>query len=239
MRVLFLVSGVYPHYMGGVSTWADQLVRGMGEHEFHVVSVVSNPHVEVRYALPSNVKEIITVPLWGTEKPEEYLPGSLSETLRNRWRTTEGTVRADFVHHFETFLEEVKVATPAPPRLAEALYGMHRFLLDHDFRGTMRSRAVWDSFRGMLDRDPLLASMDLYEAIDTLRSLGRYLRVLNVRPPAADIAHAAIASVAGLIGIMAHMEDGTPNILTEHGVYVRERMLDLINQPISPRARVF
>ena len=83
MRVLFLVSGVYPHYMGGVSTWADQLLRGMGEHEFHVVSVVSNPHVEVRYKLPPNVKEIITIPLWGTEKPEEYLPGSPLATLRN------------------------------------------------------------------------------------------------------------------------------------------------------------
>ena len=239
MRVLFLVSGVYPHYMGGVSTWADQLVRGMREHEFHVVSVVSNPHVEVRYALPSNVKEIITVPLWGTEKPEEYLPGSLSGTLRNRWKTTERTVGRDFIPHFENFLQQVKVATPVPERLAEALYGMHRFLLEHDFRGTMRSRAVWDSYRAVLREDPLLASMDLYEAIDTLRSLGRYLRVLNVRPPKADVAHSAIASVAGLVGIMAHMEDGTPNILTEHGVYVRERMLDLINQAISPRARIF
>src|SRR2546428_6179013 len=111
----------------------------MREHEFHVVSVVSNPHVEVRYALPSNVKEIITVPLWGTEKPEECLPGSLSGTLRNRWRTTEGAIRAEFVPHFETFLQQVKVAAPIPQRLAEALYGMHQFLLRRDFRTTMRS----------------------------------------------------------------------------------------------------
>ena len=239
MRVLFLVSGVYPHYMGGVSTWADQLLRGMGEHEFHVVSVVSNPHVEVRYKLPRNVKEIITIPLWGTEKPEEYLPGSPLATLRNGWRTSEVAVRTDFVPHFESFLRQVKVAAPAPERLAEALYGMHRFLVGHDFRGTMRSRALWDSFRALLEEDPLLASMDLYEAINTLRSLSRYLRVLNVRPPEVDVAHSAIASVAGLIGIIAHMEYGTPNSLTEHGVYVRERMLDLINQPLSPAARVF
>ncbi len=239
MRILFLVSGVYPHYMGGVSTWADQLLRGLGEHEFHVVSVVSNPHVEVRYAIPPNVREIVTIPLWGTEKPEEYLPGSPGLTLRNAWRTTEGSVRTDFVPHFESFLRQVKVAAPAPERLAEALYRMHGYLMEHDFRRTMRSRAVWNSFRGLVEEDPLLASLDLYEAISTLRSIGRYLRVLNVRPPEVDVAHSAIASVAGLVGIMAHLEYGTPNILTEHGVYVRERMLDLINQPLSPAARVF
>src|SRR3989442_5227610 len=115
MRVLFLVSGVYPHYMGGVSTWADQLVRGMPEHEFHIVSVVSNPHVEVRYPLPSNVKEMILVPLWGTEKPEEYPPGSLSGTLRNRWRTTHGPDRGRLEPHFHSFPPPAKVAAPLPP----------------------------------------------------------------------------------------------------------------------------
>jgi glycosyltransferase involved in cell wall biosynthesis len=75
--------------------------------------------------------------------------------------------------------------------------------------------------------------MDHYEAVNTLRTLGRYLKVLAVPVPRADLCHSAIASVAGLIGIVAKFKYGTPNILTEHGVYYRERMLDLLNQPLQ------
>ncbi|MEK6851196.1 MAG: DUF3492 domain-containing protein, partial [Candidatus Thermoplasmatota archaeon] len=239
MRVLFLVSGVYPHYMGGVSTWADQLVRGLPEHEFHVVSVVSNPHVEIRYALPRNVTEVVALPLWGTERPEEYLEKGPGKTVRHALGTTEDRVRRGFVPPFEAFLAEVRVARPNVDRLGEALYGMHVFLRDHDFRATIRSRAVWEAFANVFTADPLLATLDLYEAINTLRSIGRYLRVLNYRPPKTDLAHSAIASIAGIIGIMAHFEHGTPNILTEHGIYVRERLLDLVNQPVSFPARIF
>ena len=239
MRVLFLVSGVYPHYMGGVSTWADLLVNGLSEHEFHIVSVVSNPHVEVRYKLPKNVKQLITIPLCGTERPEEYLPGSPISTVSKALHTTEGAIRRDFIGHFEEFFDQVKLAAPKPDGLAEAMYGMHVFLRDHDFRLAMHSRSLWDSYAALLQADPMLSTLSLYEAINILRTIGRYLFALNIRPPETDLAHSAIASIAGIVGAMAHMEYGTPNILTEHGIYVRERMLDLINQPLSFPVKVF
>ncbi len=239
VRVLFLVSGVYPHYMGGVSTWADQLVTRMPEHQFFVVSVVSNPHVEVRYRLPPNVRGLVTVPLWGSERPEEYLPATLRGTLGRAARTTEGTVRRHFLPPFATFFEQAKRGAPSPEKFGEALYAMHLYLREYDFRATVRSRALWDAYRGYLREDALLSTLDLNEAISLLRTLTRYLRVLCVRPPKTDLAHSAIASVAGLVGVLAHLEHGTPNVLTEHGIYIRERLLDLINQPLSFPAKAF
>jgi len=239
VRVLFLVSGVYPHYMGGVSTWADQLVRGLPEHDFHIVSVVSNPHVEVRYPLLPNVKGLTTVPLWGTERPEEYLPGSFPRTIVRVGGTSAAAIRRDFLPAFETFFREAARGAPRPAVLGEALYAMHVFLRDHDFLATVRSHALWDSYRALLAEDPLLSTLDLYEAVNLLRTLVRYLRILLVRPPKADLAHAAIASVAGIVGVIAHLEHGTPNLLTEHGIYIRERLLDLLNQPLSAPAKVF
>ena len=239
MRVLFLVSGVYPHYMGGVSTWADQLIRGLPEHEFHIVSVVSNPHVEVRYPLPENVKGLTTVPLWGTERPEEYLPGSFRRTMSRVGHTTDRAVRQGFLSAFEVFFRETKQGAPHPERLGEAAYSIHMFLRDHDFLATVRSRVLWDAFRGLLAEDPLLSTLDLYEGVNLLRTLVRYLRILAVRPPETDLAHSAIASVAGLVGVLANLEYGTPNLLTEHGIYIRERLLDLLNQPLSEPAKVF
>ncbi|MFQ5884863.1 MAG: GT4 family glycosyltransferase PelF, partial [Thermoplasmata archaeon] len=88
----------------------------------------------------------------------------------------------------------------------------------------------------MLENE-FLSSLNMYQSINLLRTLGRFLRVLAYRPERTDLCHSAIASVTGLMGIMAHYEYGTPNILTEHGVYYRERLLDLINQPLQFQAK--
>jgi glycosyltransferase involved in cell wall biosynthesis len=239
MRVLLLLSGVYPHYVGGVSTWADQLISSLSEHEFHLVSVVSNPHVELRYVLPPNVKEVVTVPLWGTELLEEYLPGSPRSATLKRLRTTEARVRDGFVPNFETFVRQVKLGAPRPGVLGDSIYRMHTFLLEHDFTTTMRSRSLWRSYIALLREDPILSTLNLQEAVTILRLLARHLRVLNIRPPRADLSHSAIASSVGLIGVVARHAFGTPNVLTEHGVYIRERLLDLINQPLAFPVKVF
>src|SRR2546428_4615437 len=239
MQVLFLVSGVYPHYVGGVSTWADQLITALDEHDFHIVSVVSNPHVELRYVLPPNVKQVVTVPLWGTELVEEFLPSSPRRAIAKRLRTTDASVRDGFVPHFVSFMRQIKVAAPQPGILGQAIYGMHTFLLDHDFMRTIRSKAVWDSYLAVLRDDPILSTLNLQEAIAILRVVARYLRVLNVPPPRADFSHSAIASVVGMLGVVAHHAYGTRTVLTEHGVYFREQLLNGINQPLAFPAKGF
>jgi len=39
MRVALLTEGCYPFVTGGVSTWCDQLVRGLPEHQFIAIAI--------------------------------------------------------------------------------------------------------------------------------------------------------------------------------------------------------
>ncbi|MFQ6128791.1 MAG: GT4 family glycosyltransferase PelF [Thermoplasmata archaeon] len=237
MRVLFLVSGVYPHYMGGVSTWSDLIVNGISEVDFKIVSVVSNPHVEVRYRLPSNVKEVITIPLWGSERPEEYNHVSSLKFLSGSLRTTNPSIRKYFLPYFHDFLKEITTGSENMDLLGESLYGMHQFLRDHDFKKCFQSMPLWECFNSLLQESEFFSLLNMYQSVNLLRTMGRFLRVLVYRPEKVDLCHSAIASVAGIVGVMAHYEYGTPNILTEHGVYYRERLLDLINQPLQFQAK--
>ncbi|MFQ6061544.1 MAG: GT4 family glycosyltransferase PelF, partial [Thermoplasmata archaeon] len=238
MRVLFLVSGVYPHYMGGVSTWSDLLVNGLSDVEFHIVSVVSNPHVEIRYTLPPNVKEVVAIPLWGSERPEEYNHVSPLMFLSSTLKTTNSAIRKYFLPFFHDFLREVIAGGEDSKFLGDSLYGMHQFLREHDYKKCFQSPPVWECFSSLMQENEFLSTLNMYQSINLLRTLGRFLRVLSYRPGRMDLCHSAIASVAGLIGVMAHYEHGTPNILTEHGVYYRERLLDLINQPLQYQAKI-
>lgn len=239
MRILFLVSGVYPHYMGGVSTWADLLVTSLPEFEFEIVSVVSNPHVELRYKLPKNVVGLHTIPLWGSERPEEYNHISLFKFMAKSYRTTDKVISEHFLPHFSTFLEQASSGAKDAGSLGRALYGMHDYFSRYDYKKTMQARDTWNTFIDLLKSNKLYRDIDHYEAVNTLRTMGRYLKVLAVPVPRTDLCHSAIASVAGIIGIIAKFKYGTPNILTEHGVYYRERMLDLLNQPLNLANKTF
>ncbi|UCG68594.1 MAG: GT4 family glycosyltransferase PelF [Thermoplasmata archaeon] len=239
MRAYFLVSGVYPHYLGGVSTWSDQIVNGLPDVEFDIVSIVSNPHVEIRYKLPPNVKEIVTIPLWGAERPEEYNHVNPLRFLSNSLNTGNSSIRKYFVPYFGDFIEEIVAGGNDSRLLGDSFYGMHQFARDHDYKKCIQSEPVWECFSSIIKEDEFLSKLNMFQSINILRTLGRFLRVLAFKPKKMDLCHSAIASVAGLVGIMAHYEYDTPNILTEHGVYYRERLLDLINQPLQFQAKFF
>ncbi|KIX78451.1 hypothetical protein SF23_06510, partial [Streptomyces sp. MBRL 10] len=64
-----LTEGTYPHVHGGVSTWCDQLVRGMPEVDFNVIALTGSGREPVTWELPRNVYRHTAVPLWGPAPP--------------------------------------------------------------------------------------------------------------------------------------------------------------------------
>ncbi len=65
----------------------------------------------------------------------------------------------------------------------------------------------------------------LNDATEGLRWLYRLMMPLNVPIPDADVVHSSAAGFCSIPGILAKIEKGTPFLLTEHGVYMREQYL--------------
>ena len=61
---MLVTEGTYPQVHGGVSTWCDQMIRGLNKHRFHVVSLTATGREEVVWDLPGNVLDHVTVPIW-------------------------------------------------------------------------------------------------------------------------------------------------------------------------------
>ncbi|MFD6248663.1 DUF3492 domain-containing protein, partial [Streptomyces roseolus] len=64
-HVTMLTEGTYPHVHGGVSTWCDQLVRGMPEVTFEILALTGSGREPVTWELPPNVTRHTAFPLWG------------------------------------------------------------------------------------------------------------------------------------------------------------------------------
>ncbi|MER7914347.1 DUF3492 domain-containing protein, partial [Streptomyces sp. NPDC096068] len=63
-HVTMLTEGTYPHVHGGVSTWCDQLVRGMPEVDFEILALTGSGREPVTWDLPPNVVRHTAFPLW-------------------------------------------------------------------------------------------------------------------------------------------------------------------------------
>ncbi|MDF2524656.1 MAG: mshA 6 [Clostridiales bacterium] len=82
------------------------------------------------------------------------------------------------------------------------------------------------------DKDPQnkrngFSDPNVYSLVQSLGWIYRFLNVLNTPVPDVHVTHSAAAAFCGIPCVLAKLERGTPYLLTEHGVYLREQYLSL------------
>ena len=198
-----------------------------------------NPHMEARFDPPANVRSIITVPLWGIEEPSEFaLQSSFADLYERKRRTTDDEIERAFLPMFRAFLDAVN-ANADPALFGRLLVQMEDYFVRFDYNVTMKSRPVWSAFTHEMQAFSARAALalppearehqapSLFDLTECLRWLYRFLIVLTVRVPEVSVTHTTAAAFCGIPCITAKVRRGTPMIVTEHGVYLREQNLFL------------
>lgn len=239
LSVLLTTEGTYPHAAGGVSTWCDALLRNTPDVRYTVLPLMMNPHIERKYEPPPNVRRVLNVPLWGVEEPAEFISDIPFATLFDRKRqTSQDSVTSRFVPLFRSFLRFVN--DPVQGNVEEfgrTLVAIEDYFREYDYNDTFKAQDTWVVFRDEMEAYSRRAPESLpghehriptlFDLTECLRWLYRFLIVLNVRTPRTSVTHATAAAFCGIPCITAKVRHGTPMILTEHGVYLREQYLFL------------
>ncbi|MFE3323634.1 GT4 family glycosyltransferase PelF [Streptomyces sp. NPDC059176] len=217
-RVTLLTEGTYPHSHGGVSVWCDQLVNGMPDIDFDVIAVTGTGRESLAWDLPPHVAEPVSVPMWG--------PAPAGAPPRGR---RERRLMAAY-ERFLTALLDPSAEDGFGPALYELAHAARDGLLSTALRGDRALRvltAVWNR-PGLTVRE---ARPSVHDAVTATGLLEHALRPLAARPPEQGVAHAVSGGVAVLPGLAALDLHGVPLLLTEHGVYLRERYLGYRTAP--------
>lgn len=208
-HVALLTEGCYPFVTGGVSTWCDQLIRGLPDHTFELVAVTGGLQDEPCYALPENVTGLRAVPLWGWTAPAVRLRGKEMPT---------------FLAALRPFLESL-----VDPEVDHAVFDRGlRSLFDYaqsaDLSSALRSQ---DVAQCLADAWSVARSepMTVHEVLSALELLEHSLRPLSAEPIRADLCHAVSNGLPSLLALTSKWTHGTPFVMSEHGVYLRERYL--------------
>lgn len=215
MDILLVAEGTYPHVRGGVSVWCDQMIRGLNNHRFQVVALSATGREPPAYDLPDNVGSLCSVPLWTVQRRER------------RGRFAKRPDPGAAIALLEAALSRDPHATAA---FETALFEL--FLQAHqhtDLGDILRTDTVatalagcWQRFHGAPG-----PALRLADAMAALNLIEHALRPLSFRPPQTQITHTVSNGLAALVGLAAKWMHGTPLIVAEHGVYLRERYLAL------------
>lgn len=227
--VALYTEGTYPQAHGGVSVWVDQLVRGLGDHRFAVQAISGLPFERVAVPMPDNVS-FTQVPLWGAPPPAPVRPDAA------RRRAAEEAYLAVLNGLCTLDLDLFGAGLRLFSGLGRG--GGFTALLD-----TPRlARLTLDTWAGHAARqaaarrrdDPRLPLPTVADALDVLTWLEHALRPLGHAAARGQVGHAVSNGFAGLLALHGLWTHGTPFVLTEHGVYLRERYMEFRRSAYSP-----
>ena len=209
MRICILAEGCYPYVAGGVSSWIQMLIKGMPEHEFVIVAIGAqeSQRGKFKYEIPENVTEIIEYFLDTYEKisakPNNRI--SISKVQKKTFLKFLQGESFDWKVLFDMFGEE-------------SPYEANQFLESEAFLDI-----VMEAAEGYYLNTPFT------DTFWTLRSmLLPVLNLLKCPAPRADIYHSVATGYAGVLAAKFRYRAGSPFILTEHGIYTREREEEIL-----------
>lgn len=224
MKVTLVSEGTYPFAMGGVSVWMDQLIRGMPDYRWDVVAMTVDGGERPVWDLPANLGEVISIPLW-----------------KGGYRRSGRPPGAAFGEAYGRFLQIV--LTPAvmgagSAEFLSALESLYGFARDGgDLAGALTAN---ESLSQLMDAWywNRTDGLTLADAITAGDLMGHMLRPLSGPPLRTDLTHVAMNGLSMLVAMAAKWRYGTPIVLSEHGVYLRERYLQYVDEPVSHAVRV-
>lgn len=210
MRICIIAEGSYPYVTGGVSSWIHSLITEMSEHEFiiYAIGAETKQKGDFRYKLPSNLIEVKEIFL------DTYLFDAGKWGQRFKLTESEG----------EDLISLVSGERTTNWANLFDLLRSNKFEHAADF---LASKDYFDVVEQLGKETYSLVPFT--ELFWTINSMILPL-ILTIRHdiPHADVYHSVSTGYAGVVGTLAKHIHKKPLLLTEHGIYSREREEEII-----------
>lgn len=210
MKICIVAEGCYPYVVGGVSGWIHSMIKSFSNIEFCVLAIVANRSQRGNFAydLPENLTEVYEVYLddydWSGRSSKYGKRTKLNTKQFNALRSIIIDKEVDWNTLFDLFQKE-KIS-------------IDDLLMGADFLQVVKE-AYNMQYSQMIFSDFLWTVRSIY--------LPLFL-VLKSAIPKADIYHCVATGYAGVLGSMAKHIYGCGLMVSEHGIYTREREEELL-----------
>ena len=206
MKVCVIVEGAYPYVTGGVSSWLQSMMLEFKDIDFVIQTIVIDRKQKnkMKYQIPPNVSEI----------HETYLFDHDYNTSKSKIKLTQVEYDA-----FKSLFYGVDIQWEA---IFDFFYGrqvsLDQLLKSKDFLELTKSYYI-DHYHEVVFTDFLWSMRSMYQPLFT---------IFRTPPIKADLYHSLSTGYSGILGSMGKVMENKPFVLSEHGIYTREREEELI-----------
>ena len=206
--VCLIVEGAYPYVVGGVSAWLDDLIVHLPDVRFAIVAIKpSSAPLPHRVTLPANVVQLVEVGLAPEPESPRHCPDRIAARIGKALVRVIAISGAQPLDDLIDLLGTLKT----PPRPSDVL--AHPIVFDQLQR----------YYRAVL---PTASFHHYFWATRVL--LGGLLAALTAPLPKAKVYHTISTGFAGVMAARARRQTGRPTIITEHGIYLLERQIEVL-----------
>ncbi len=226
MEITLITEGTYPHHLGGVSVWCDQLLREINEHRFDILAI-SATGAEKEDVRPTTQRG----------------PGRYGTPLAHAPRRKAGPVLSRRFRPIQEEFFRSLIVENSNGTFAEALQMLSRYALAGQLGAAFYTEEAVEMLLGFTPMGSkgragqVQGRLSVADAVDVLVLLEHFLRPLAAPPPRTEICHSTANGLGALPALAAKWAWGTPFLMTEHGVYLRERYLSYKPGSLSQPAR--
>jgi polysaccharide biosynthesis protein PelF len=210
--VCLLAEGTYPYVTGGVSAWVHNLVSALPDIRFAVfhIGAIAGETREPVYRPPANVTSVVEIGVHGGD--EQNTHGAVGDE--------EAWAAARTVHD-----RGRDGGCPVGPLIRAMASAPGQGIDPHEM---LYGKRAWELVRALYEERA--AHVSFLDYFWTWRFTHLPIaRLLHAPIPSARVYHAISTGWAGLAGAIARSRTGRRLLLTEHGLYVRERRLEIDN----------
>jgi glycosyltransferase involved in cell wall biosynthesis len=205
IRVCLILEGTYPFVTGGVSAWVHELITGLPEIEFVLYTISPKKNLPLRYALPENIvghKDIVI-----SEHKKTKRLGKGKKKLLEEIEKIHGVFQSGKIPELDSAIAKMK----------------NGYYL---YRDAVASDTGWKMIAGGNARNnPVYKFSDYFWSWKAAHDM--MFTIIGTRPQKADIYHAISTGYAGLAAIVGKITTGKAYLLTEHGLYHKEREIEI------------
>ena len=219
MIVCIIAEGSYPYITGGVSSWIHQLICSMPEIDFKILSIMPDykKNLKVHYESPENLIMVKTI----------YLNDFLKKKQSYAQIKVKGLTSVEKSH-----LKDLITLNPNGD-----FYAIYQLLNNKKYFkksiDLLKSNIFWDYSKIVYNES--FKEENFNDFFWTYRSM--FISIINmfeIEPIEADIYHSVSTGYAGFLGSILKYHSEKAFILTEHGIYPREREEEILKAPWVP-----
>lgn len=210
MRICLIAEGSYPYVTGGVSSWIHSLMTSMPTVEFVIYAIAAERKQQgkFKYTLPPNLLYVHEVFL-DAHLEEQANWGTRYHLTQSQKKDLFALVSGDDVVNWEDLFLLIR---------SKRFHNVGEFLSSKDYFDTIQQLAM--------SKYTQVPFTELFWTVSSM-ILPLFL-IIREEVPEADLYHAVSTGYAGVIGALAKVVHKKPLLLTEHGIYSREREEEII-----------